>query len=469
MSGTLCKCICGTGKKDNFELQRTFGSNELDIDALAEADEAPFQAPPLASGRLTYSILQQPLRGAPIREGTLWYLSAEDQVDPVFFSLYVNGFAFKHEGVEAAISLSPFVLVRNCKFQSGYSACLTDVKIFKISLFAHSACYYFGIRSEGEGERWAEEERSRWVLDISRAVRLVTQSLFPPFRICCDPLKGLPHTEARLMAGYMVRLDDAATASVLYVELQVHQEDHAKVVLYENELCQVTVTEIFLSETAMCSEKIGINCSCFSVEDHHFSTRTLAERKLWLRAISNVRVKLQNHAPKPEEEEMANYRAAIKEHLLTIRAALEGPGLTNGSGVAVSAASKPGGLACGPQSMDALLQRCHPRRPPPGGPGQQWPIAVQALSPEPPLGGPSWHLGATRPAPEAPHRLSEKDPSPANPEEEPQKADDLNGIRLELQATRRSPARSGSPRQQWDHKVRYTSSSPQEIPKPGDG
>eukprot|EP00930_Biecheleria_cincta_P086455 TRINITY_DN75738_c0_g1_i1.p1 TRINITY_DN75738_c0_g1~~TRINITY_DN75738_c0_g1_i1.p1 ORF type:complete len:467 (-),score=76.54 TRINITY_DN75738_c0_g1_i1:90-1490(-) len=466
MSGTLCRCICGTGKKDHFELQRTFGSNELDIDALAEADEAPFQPPPFASGRLTYSILQQPLRGAPIREGTLWYLSAEDQVDPVFFSLYVNGFAFKHEGVEAAISLSPFVLVRNCKFQSGYSACLSDVKIFKISLFAHSACYYFGIRSEGEGERWAEEERSRWVLDISRAVRLVTQSLFPPFRITCDPLKGLPHTDARLMAGYMVRLDDAATASVLYVELHVHQEEYAKVVLYENELCQVAVSEILLSETAMCSEKIGINCSCFSVEDHHFSTRTLAERKLWLRAISNVRVKLQNHAPKPEEEEMANYRAAIKEHLLTIRAALEGPGLTNGTGGAV----KPGGLACGPQSMDALLQRCHPRRPPPGSSGQhQWPIAVQALSTEPAMGGPSWHLGGTRPAPEAPNRLAEKDQPSANPEEEPKKADDLNGIRLELDVTRRSPARAGSPRHQGESNVRYSGSGLQEIPKPGNG
>lgn len=37
----------------------------------------------------------------------------------------------------------------------------------------HSACYYFGVRSEDE--RWAEEERSRWVLDVSRAIRLATR------------------------------------------------------------------------------------------------------------------------------------------------------------------------------------------------------------------------------------------------------------------------------------------------------
>ncbi|CAE8589001.1 unnamed protein product, partial [Polarella glacialis] len=265
-SATLCRCICGTGKKDQFELQRTFGSNgtEFNLEVSDEVDDAAFRPPPLALGRLTFSTLQQPLRGSPIREGTLWYLSAEDQVDPVDFALYVNGFSFKHEGVEAAISLSPFVLVRNCKFQSGYTACLADVKIFKISLFAHSACYYFGVR--GEDDRWAEEERSRWVLDVSRAVRLVTQSLFPPFRISCDPLQAVVSTSLRLMAGYMVHHDDSASASVLYCELQANQEDLAKLVLYENECCQQVVGEIYLSEGALCSEKIGINCSCFSVE-----------------------------------------------------------------------------------------------------------------------------------------------------------------------------------------------------------
>lgn len=30
-------------------------------------------------GGLSFSTLQQPLRGTPIRQGKLWYLSAEDQ------------------------------------------------------------------------------------------------------------------------------------------------------------------------------------------------------------------------------------------------------------------------------------------------------------------------------------------------------------------------------------------------------
>lgn len=38
-------------------------------------------------------------------------------------------------------------------------------------------------------------------------------------------------------------------------------------------LAQVVVGEIPLHESAMCSEKIGINCSCFSVEDNSSSLR----------------------------------------------------------------------------------------------------------------------------------------------------------------------------------------------------
>merc|ERR1712039_727948 len=75
----------------------------------------------------------------------------------------------------------------------------------------------------------------------------------------------------------------------------------------------------FVNERSTCCEKVGINCSCFSVEDHQFSTRTLAERKLWLRAISNLKVKLQNRAPRPTAEDLANYRAAIREHVTSIK------------------------------------------------------------------------------------------------------------------------------------------------------
>jgi len=320
LSTSLCKCICGTRKGDRFDPQKVLGT---DFDTLDEVDEPPFQ-PPQITGLLSYSVaVDQPLRGVPIREGELWYLSAEEKVEPVNFTLYVNGFSFVHDKHEVSISLSPFSLVRNCKFQSNYSNLnLSDFKIFKVSLFTHGICYYYGVR--GADERQAEEERSRWVLDISRAMRLVTQSLFPPFSISCDPIESVQTTQRRLMAGYLIHHDDLSVASVLYCELHPQSEDQAKLILYENELCQSPVMDIYISERSICCEKVGINCSCFCIEDHQFSTRTLSERKLWLRAISNVKVKLQNRAPSPSGEDLKHYRMAIKEHISTIKATLEG-------------------------------------------------------------------------------------------------------------------------------------------------
>ena len=99
----------------------------------------------------------------------------------------------------------PLSLVRNCKFQSNFSSLnLSQFKIFKVSLFTQGICYYYGVR--GEDERQGEEERSRWVLDISRAMRLVTQSLFPPFDISCDPIDTVANTRRRLMASVVDQL-----------------------------------------------------------------------------------------------------------------------------------------------------------------------------------------------------------------------------------------------------------------------
>jgi len=329
--------MCGTGKRDHSDHNTTWATPDLDLD---EVDGPPFQLPQI-TGRLSYSIYpDQQLRGQPMREGELWFLSTEDKVDPVNFALYINGFSFWHEDQETTISLSPFALVRNCKFQSTYPSLgsLSDFKIFKVSLFAQGRCYYFGVK--GADEHQAEEERSRWVLDISRAMRLVTQSLFPPFAISCEPLESVASTQRRLMAGYLIHCDDGFVASVLYCELHPHCEDKAKMVLYENEVCQTPVMDVYITERSICCEKIGINCSCFSIEDHQFSTRSLSERKLWLRAISNLKVKLQNRAPTPDNEEIRNYRVAIRDHLSTMKGSLDGQ-------------------IC---QTDALLQRCGQRK-----------------------------------------------------------------------------------------------------------
>eukprot|EP00397_Hematodinium_sp_SG-2012_P062428 GEMP01084322.1.p1 GENE.GEMP01084322.1~~GEMP01084322.1.p1 ORF type:complete len:151 (+),score=21.63 GEMP01084322.1:154-606(+) len=119
--GSLCRCLC-SGYWQNGKRQSSMSFEE----------EPPFTPSPIM-GKVSYSISSnQPLRGVPIREGHLWYVAAEDKVDMVFFSLYINGFAFlkSTDGQEMAVSLNPFALVRNCKFQSQVGL-LREFKIFK--------------------------------------------------------------------------------------------------------------------------------------------------------------------------------------------------------------------------------------------------------------------------------------------------------------------------------------------------
>jgi len=290
-------------------------------------------APKLRSFPSYAATPDQALLGVPIREGCLWHLSAADSFVPVSMSLYVNGFAFvtqsNHESdgdfhiqEEASVSLSPFSVVRNCRFQTGECA---SWKSFKISQYADgvgtSPCCYFAVPSMSE--RDAEEERSDWVLGISHSIFLIIDSLLPPFAVNCDPVPGLSHTQRRLLAGYLVHRDDLDSVSVLFCELQAHSGSAARLVLYESELCQCPLVEVPIKESSLCVDVVGINCSSFIVDEHHFAAQTASERKLWLRAICNVKVKLQNQAPDPTLGELQHFRSAIRSQIHAISSNLE--------------------------------------------------------------------------------------------------------------------------------------------------
>jgi len=201
--GPLCQtCVCESqddGKRGR-SIGQPFDSNEDEV-------TVPLHWAPKVRGFPTYSSApDQALLGVPIREGGLWHLSTQDRFEPVSFSLFVNGFAFSTpDGMEASVSLSPFSLVRNCRFQSG--AC-SQLKSFKVSLLDHDPCCYFAVRSICERE--AEEERSEWVLGISYVIGLITDSILPPFSITCDPLPNVVLTHRRLVAGYLIHRDDVS-------------------------------------------------------------------------------------------------------------------------------------------------------------------------------------------------------------------------------------------------------------------
>merc|ERR1719277_286910 len=239
-------CICDV---DDDVQHRLAGGNRprpigQSFDAPLEI-RVPIYAPKVRGFPTYSSAPDQPLLGVPVREGGLWHLSAQDRFEPVTFSLYVNGFAFlTADGLEASISLSPFSLVRNCRFQSGECS---KLKSFKVSLLEPDPCCYFAVRNGCERE--AEEERSDWVLGLSHTILLITDSLLPAFSVTCDPVPGQPHTHRRLMAGYLIHRDDSNSISVLFCELNAHEGDHAKLVLYENEICENPVIDILITES----------------------------------------------------------------------------------------------------------------------------------------------------------------------------------------------------------------------------
>merc|ERR1719428_1846692 len=144
---------------------------------------------------------------------------------------------------------------------------------------------------------------------------LVTQSLFPDFRLRCDPVPGVRNTATRLLAGYLVHLDDESSVSMLYSELHAHRDGSARLTLYEHERCENPLTDVHIHEGSRWWGIGGKNCSCFGVDEHSFSSRTVSEQKLWLRAISNLKVKLHHVAPDPSPEDISYFREAIKDQI----------------------------------------------------------------------------------------------------------------------------------------------------------
>lgn len=176
--------------------------------------------------------------------------------------------------------------------------------------------------------------RARWVAEIARGLRSLTQSLFPPFSIRVAPVRGMSWTDTRLLAGYLLLcIHDGVV--VVYAELHAHKEQAAKFIAYENESCETRIVRMEIDTHTVVSERIGVNCSCFSFEGYHFTARSVEEKLLWLRAISNVKVKLKHRSPSPTDEELRHYRQAImecaKNTILPVGLPKEGPLLPRSS------------------------------------------------------------------------------------------------------------------------------------------
>lgn len=281
-------------------------------------DEEELTRPPgrPREGLVTFSAdAHLPLTSPALKSGEVWHLCPEDgkRFRKATLSLHPNGLSVKpteDEFPELSIAWSPFSLVQACRLHSVEADQAQPwMRLFKVSIFHHGLTHFFATQGKE-----AETERARWVADVSRALRVLTQSLFPPFRLRVEPLEGMDWTSTRLLAGYLLLYDELGVSRV-YAELHCELDASALFAAYEDEHCDVQVLNLALDTNTCISERVGVDCSCFSVGDHHFVTRTNAEKMLWLRAISNVKVKLRHKATNPTGSDLRNYRAAVFEHI----------------------------------------------------------------------------------------------------------------------------------------------------------
>jgi len=358
-------------------------------------DDALFQgllpAGPAERTVPTYSTRQEGsaelcLQGFPLFSGEVLRLSLGDSIHEATMTLYVNGFLMSPRGSELPSSVSqtqmrlwsPFTLVEKCQVKArsneGHWA------IFKLTIFrkeGQDASYYFA--TAGNDAEW---QRDRWVEELTQVVSNLTLSLFPRFELSVDPVPGRVATTTRIMAGYLLLGGIADKASLVFGELHAYAAKEARLVLYQDEWCEHEVLNLVISDMSVVSTRKGAYCTVFGINDQLFSARTEDERELWLRAVSNIKVKLMFDAPDPSPEDLQVFRSAVSERIGTLPPPLPPGGKEAAEAFAAAALGTLGTSATegGTVIVEPVLSQV-PRRPPAGplGDACEDPVAEDAF------------------------------------------------------------------------------------------
>jgi len=262
------------------------------------------------------------LQGRPLYTADVLRLSLGDCIHESVMSLHVNGFLISPRG-DAGIGQgqplpqpicrlwSPFSLVEKCQVKSKQND--SQWSIFKLTFFrkeGQDSSFYFATAGEN-----ADEERNKWVDEIIQVLSNLTLSLFPNFELSVDPVPGRVATSTRIMAGYLLQGGMNDRASLVFCELHAYLGKEARLALYKDQWCEQEVLSMSISDSSIVSTRKGAYCTVFGINDQLFCTRTEDERELWLRAVSNIKVKLMFDAPDPTAEELEVFRSAVSERI----------------------------------------------------------------------------------------------------------------------------------------------------------
>mmetsp|Transcript_53934 Transcript_53934/g.108306 ORF Transcript_53934/g.108306 Transcript_53934/m.108306 type:complete len:549 (+) Transcript_53934:67-1713(+) len=261
-------------------------------------------------------------QGEPLYAGNILQLTLGESIHEMQLVLFANGFSLAPCDSTApgsprtvARAWSPFSLVEKCQVKTMQHSAFWAV--FKLTVFRRGGqdrCYYFATTGSD-----AYKERDRWVQEMVGAIGMVTMSLFPGRAITVQPLPDVAATSSRIMAGYLLQNGMADNVSLLYCELQAYAHGKARLAVYSDEWCVQEVSSVFLADSSTISTRKGDYCTVFGIDNHRFCARTREEKDLWVRAVSNVKVKLMFDAPDPTREELQVFRAAVHERIGEIK------------------------------------------------------------------------------------------------------------------------------------------------------
>jgi len=276
----------------------------------------------------------------PIRfEGTVWHLpDAVDVCVEGTLTLYANGISFTAKqdlyGSHSYFRFAwlPHSFVRQCALQL-YNYPNADEfahsRIFMIgvqSYVGERECdrgdirsYYFGLTARTEED--CTGKRRRWMDEISSSIQQVTLSLFPSNMGITTRPGSKSHTKDLLIAGFLLLQMDAKILRPTYCVLYPQTTTYITWIMFDDETCTMPpLASIKIDPRTPCYEKMGHNSCAFVVDEYHFSARSSFERRIWLRALCNLKVKIQSAAPYPKNIELNNWRYAIQEHMDEVRA-----------------------------------------------------------------------------------------------------------------------------------------------------
>ena len=265
-----------------------------------------------------------PLREPPLKTGPVLFLQTKghigilQDVSRVDLSIHLNGMRIKYnnnfKGIRS-LTWSPFTVVQANRFNTKESdEHCPNVRLFKVADFQNGVSCMFAVTAPSPGE--AVTSRAEWVATVSCAIRMLTLSLFPAFNVQTMP-NSMQWTQTRVLAGHML-LFDLTGVTPVFCELHAPVDYTTNLMAYEDDSCTCLLANLIIDSDTRITERLGVDSSCFTLNEHHFAARTVAEKLFWIRAISNIKVKLRHAFLPTSDVELRCYRDAVQAEVANL-------------------------------------------------------------------------------------------------------------------------------------------------------